>query len=63
MTMPHFHSSTTERFPPVTKHKLVKFGVHSKRRSGFPKEYSLTRFKKLWPSFPDAQQYQHGNIA
>ena len=62
MRVPHFHSSMTERFPLVTKHKLVKFGVNSNWHSGFPKEYSLTRFKKLGPSFSDAQEYQHGNI-
>ena len=44
---PFFRSSTTERFLSVTKHKLVKFGAHAKRRSGFPKEYSLTLFKKI----------------
>ena len=34
--------SRTERFPPVTKHKLVKFGAQAKRRSGFPiKEHYL----------------------
>ena len=44
---PFFRSSTTESFLSVTKHKLVKFGAHAKRRSGFPKEYSLTLFKKI----------------
>lgn len=63
------HFSRSEKLSLVARHKRTKFGLDPKRGSVFPKENSLD-FKKcpfssyfLGLSSPNAQDYQHGNIA